>query len=108
VTPMADGRVLKGSRPQQRKQAEFWTEVMDNTEELVQQVQAPETTPEPAVSEVESVQPKKNERKKRATTSEQPRKRAASAVTRKKNAGPTKPHAAGPRPSQRGFKWPTA
>jgi len=105
---MPDGRVLKGSRPQQRKQAEFWTEVTDDTEELMQKVQTPETTQEPTIAEVENVQPKKNERKKRATTSEQPRKRAASAVTRKKNAGPTKPHAAGPRPSQKGFKWPTA
>jgi len=108
VTPMPDGRVLKGSRPQQRKQAEFWTEVTDDTEELMQKVQTPETTQEPTIAEVENVQPKKNERKKRATTSEQPRKRAASAVTRKKNAGPTKPHASGPRPSQKGFKWPTA
>jgi membrane peptidoglycan carboxypeptidase len=103
---MPDGRVLKGSRPQQRKQAQFWTEVMDDTEELLQNVQAPETTEQPTIAETESTQPQKNERKKRATTSEQPGKRAASAVTRKKNAGPTKPHAAGPRPSQKGFKWP--
>lgn len=111
VTPMQDGRVLKGSRPQQRKQAQFWTDVMDDTEELIQKVQAPETAQEPTISEVESTQPKKSERKKRATTSEQPRRRAAIAVTRKKNAGsasPAKPHATGPRPSQRGFKWPTA
>jgi hypothetical protein len=104
---MADGRVLKGSRPEQRKKAQFWTEVTDNTEELVQKVQPPNPIQETKVSEVENVQPKKNEQKKRATTSEQPRRRAASAVTRKKNVGPTKPHSTGPRPSQRGFKWPT-
>jgi hypothetical protein len=105
VTPLPDGRVLKGSRPQQRKQARFWTEVIDDTEELLQQVQAPETTQEPTISEVANSQPgqpQKNTRKKRATTSEQSSKRA----TRKKNVDPAKPHASGPRPSQRGFKWP--
>jgi hypothetical protein len=105
---MPDGRVIKGSRPQQRKQAQFWTEVMDDTDELLQNVQAPEIPQEPTIAEAESVQPKKNERKKRAATPEHTEKRATSAVSRKKNAGgPAKPHAAGPRPSQKGYKWPT-
>jgi hypothetical protein len=107
VTPLADGRVLKGSRPQQRKQARFWTEIIDDTEELLQTVQEPETAQEPTISEVANIQPQKNARKKRATPSEQSGKRATSAGPSKKNAGAAKPHAAGPRPSQRGFKWPT-
>jgi hypothetical protein len=110
VTPLPDGRVLKGSRPQQRKQAQFWTEVIDGTEELLQNVQTPATTPEPTIPEVTNIQPaqsQKSGRKKRATTSEKSGKRTASETTRKKNADAAKPHASGPRPSQRGFKWPT-
>jgi hypothetical protein len=103
VTQMADGRVLKGSRPEQRRQAQFWTEVTNETEDLVQKVQAP--TQEPVLpSEAESAQPQKNAQKKRAAS---PR-RASSAAERKKNVSPIKSHGSGPRPSQKGFKWPTA
>ena len=35
VTPLPDGRVLKGPRPVQRKNAEFWTDIAQNTEELL-------------------------------------------------------------------------
>jgi hypothetical protein len=34
-------------------------------------------------------------------------KRVASAATRGKKAGSTKARSTGPKPSQRGFKWPT-
>jgi hypothetical protein len=38
VTRMEDGRVLKGPRPAQRKNAQFWNEVNSETESLVNQV----------------------------------------------------------------------
>jgi hypothetical protein len=38
VTRLPDGRVLKGPRPAQRKNAQFWTEIASDTEELMQQI----------------------------------------------------------------------
>jgi hypothetical protein len=35
VTPLPDGRVLKGPRPVQRKNAEFWTDIAQDTDELL-------------------------------------------------------------------------
>ncbi|MEO8970671.1 MAG: hypothetical protein ABI406_03615 [Ktedonobacteraceae bacterium] len=35
VTPLPDGRVLKGPRPVQRKNAEFWTGIAQNTDALL-------------------------------------------------------------------------
>ena len=35
VTRMPDGRVIKGSRPQQRKKAHFWTEIAEEREVLL-------------------------------------------------------------------------
>src|SRR5450432_978857 len=40
VTRLPDGRVIKGPRPIQRQEARFWTEVKDDTESLVGNIQA--------------------------------------------------------------------
>ena len=42
VTKLDDGRVLKGSRPAQRKNAQFWTEINDDTSKLVEQISLPD------------------------------------------------------------------
>ena len=102
VTPLPDGRVLKGSRPAQRKNAEFWTNVNNDTEALIGQVQVNEAVGEEAPSE-EGIQ----------SDGEQPRvaKRAPRA-TKSSKAGGTettkKPRSNGPKPSQKGYKWPTS
>jgi len=142
VTRLPDGRVLKGPRPVQRKNAQFWTGVSSDTSELVGQVQeekpnkqtqeestneAIKTPPEnvaletPAVfaseySEAPSAERsaitngQSNEGVSEVTSTEEGvseatppkrRTRTASAVTRTK-----KPRSTGPKPSQRGFKWP--
>jgi hypothetical protein len=49
VTPLPDGRVLKGPRPVQRKNAEFWTDIAQNTDELLDGVKEV-TTPNEQVS----------------------------------------------------------
>ncbi|MBV9231933.1 MAG: hypothetical protein JOZ18_21665 [Chloroflexi bacterium] len=107
VTRLPDGRVLKGPRPVQRKNAKFWTEISEDTQGLLEQVHEDEDgSAEPAQENVEklSVLPKRAEKPappKRAS------KRVASAATRGKKAGTPKVRSAVPKPSQRGFKWPT-
>ncbi len=130
VTRLPDGRVLKGPRPVQRKNAQFWTGVTSDTSELVGRVQEEKhdnqtqeeaiETPSAPASEVS----KTPSAEASVVTNEQPnegisedtltdksvseavppkrRTRTASAVTRTK-----KPRSTGPKPSQRGFKWPT-
>lgn len=48
VTPLPDGRVLKGPRPVQRKNAEFWTGIAQNTDELLNTVKEVPTPQEQA------------------------------------------------------------
>ena len=117
VTRLPDGRVLKGPRPVQRKNAQFWTGVTQETESLLEPVVA--ATPltekatdqevtvagdeaeisDPAHSVIEPETPK---------TPRTPRGRAATTTARKKKTDTvTRPRSAGPKPSKRGFKWPT-
>ncbi len=118
VTRLPDGRVLKGPRPVQRKNAEFWHEIADETEALVDQVNT--STPEPPADLPQAAPTKQRKTKaspkpSTSETSRTPRKRAASAVTRGKKAGTRetatkktpKQRSTGPKPSQRGYKWPT-
>ena len=140
VTRLPDGRVLKGPRPVQRRNAQFWTGVTADTSELVGHVQeeTPDTqtqeepndevveTPEnvavemPSINEVTETpsteessvtNEQSNETPSEVTSTDENvseatppkrRTRTASAVTRTK-----KPRSTGPKPSQRGFKWPT-
>lgn len=124
VTPLPDGRVLKGSRPAQRKNAQFWTEVSDETEELVNHVHPIQPLRPPVRKEerekrtTEPLQSQEGERTAlrppaSSLSARKPGRRVASAVRR----NPGKPRSATqnaqpaqngpvPRPSQRGFKWP--
>lgn len=80
VTRLPDGRVLKGSRPAQRKNAQFWTEIAEDTDALV-----PHPHGNRQAARTQRAAGRKRERK------------ASSAPASGDNV---------PRPSQRGFKWP--
>jgi len=140
--------VLKGPRPVQRKNAQFWSEISNETEQLIDSVEAPalpaneqsvaqpvefrqEGTLEqdsPAEEKAETTKeatPKKpRARAASATKVEAPKKPRARAASATKEATPKKARAAsdgkrskkttvkkapsaGPKPSKRGFKWPT-
>lgn len=114
VTRLPDGRVLKGSRPAQRRNAEFWTGVADETENLIDQVHSDSTStgkqadqqPEEALQETPA------QGKDTPMAQRKPRVRAASAVKRERKPGAKKGEARTRptvlKPSQRGFKWPTS
>jgi|SRR5579859_1835170 len=108
VTRLPDGRVLKGPRPAQRKNAQFWTDIAQETGDLIGQ--ANPVTASPEEQAVEAVEDTSTQEKESAKAQRKPRTRAASAVKRdKKPAGKksaAKPRSTGPKPSQRGFKWP--
>jgi hypothetical protein len=114
VTKLPDGRVIKGSRPAQRQNARFWTEINEDTEQIIQQVQEiPEVNnnehkqavEEPA--QIESVSLKEDGS---PSVKKPAGRKPASAVRREKRTKGTekKPRSTGPKPSQRGFKWPTS
>lgn len=84
VTRLSDGRALKGPRPAQRKNAQFWSEISEDTDALV---------PHPHENE------QAGQGTHRSTGS------AGSPRKREKNVKPESGNNV-PRPSQRGFKWP--
>ena len=119
VTRLPDGRVLKGPRPAQRKNAQFWTGIASETEELIKQVESPSTSETPGASETvvapdtqsateKAAQGSAVYEKKATKAPRKPRSKAASAIaSSKKEAkkeGVKKPRSSGPKPSQRGFK----
>ncbi len=83
VTRLPDGRVLKGPRPAQRKNAQFWSEIAEDTDAIVPQA---------------SEQVKQRGQKSAGTGSLHKREKKAGSVPKSENNAP--------RPSQRGFKWP--
>jgi hypothetical protein len=89
VTRLPDGRVVKGSRPAQRKKAQFWTEIASDTDELIQHI------PEPPVHDADNA----DETKGKKVRAKKPRTTPDGG--RDKKSAPT-----GLKPSQRGFKWP--
>jgi hypothetical protein len=95
VTRLPDGRVLKGSRPVQRKKAQFWTEISDDTEELIQHI------PEPPVPDADSA----DETKGKKVRAKKPRTTPDKEGVRDKKSASASNHS-GLKPSQRGFKWP--
>ncbi len=123
VTRLPDGRVLKGPRPAQRRNAQFWTGVSQEAEGLLDPVVVvPPHTEEAADREVtadnvevpgasdslvEQDKPKTSRKPRARTVSATTRKKKADAVTKKKTdkAVIKKPRSTGPKPSQRGFKW---
>lgn len=113
VTRLPDGRVLKGSRPQQRKQARFWTEVEEESTGLIPPAPTHEPETEPITQEKPTrparprKQPESKERKVKTVKTTRARAgapKADKAKTGKKRSGPQGPVI---RPSQRGYKWPT-
>ncbi len=125
VTRLPDGRVLKGPRPAQRKNAQFWTGIANETEELVKQVETLVTSDAPlgpVVSELaatpevkpaieDAAQVSAADKKKVTKAPRKARSRAASAIARSKKEAKkekaAKPRSSGPKPSQHGFKWPS-
>lgn len=110
ITRLPDGRVLKGSRPSQRKQARFWQEVSEDTDTLLNEVHLPEV--EAPQGESDTAQPlaEGEEGSSEEASTAAPKKRRArpaSAIARSKKGAPTGRTSSGPKPSQRGFKWPT-
>src|SRR5437588_11193873 len=114
VTRLPDGRVLKGSRPAQRKNAEFWTGVADETENLIDQVHSDSTSTGKQADQQpeEALQETPEQGKDPSMAQRKPRVRAASAVKRERKPGAKKGEARTRptvlKPSQRGFKWPTS
>lgn len=127
VTRLPDGRVLKGSRKEQREAAAFWTGVDQETQELIPHVE-PEQLPENGKEDVpakRSVTRKKAEgRTARSQAPKAPKtpkapkatgttarrvsatageSRAKKSTAKHKSAKTT---ASGTQPSKRGYKWP--
>jgi hypothetical protein len=120
VTRLPDGRVLKGPRPVQRKNAQFWSEISNETEQLIDRVEVPASSDgveaQPVELQQDGALPQETQEEAMpqeiASTTEEavskkPRTRAASAITRSKKVAVKKPRSTGPKPSQRGYKWPT-
>ena len=121
VTRTPEGRVLKGSRPSQRKQARFWNGVEGESQTLLSNdptVSGKEEslTPQPEAAETtkpasRAARPKRpgESRAHKVKTVKTARAEGAKPhtdkVARKNARGPQKPVT---RPSQRGYKWPTA
>ncbi len=104
VTRLPDGRVLKGSRPAQRKNAQFWTEINQETDEIVPH---PEQPPAPAESMQDQAPVESGEDVQPSATHSAPakkvRKRTTSTTKGKKTVDPN-----APKPSQKGYKWPSS
>jgi len=125
VTRLPDGRVIKGPRPHQRQEARFWTEVKDDTDSLVSKIQSEtkdvdttEIVEVDAVQDVDvdaiapdtSVNVLVPDAEKEGKPVKKPRTRSASATVRSRKTGDAKEKVRGvkgPRPSQRGYEWPT-
>lgn len=123
-TYLPDGRVLKGSRPSQRKQARFWNGVEEETSTLLSHTPAaPETSEqEEKASPAEEAQEETPAKARKPRTAKPKAVRTvktnlsrgtggmkslhgskAKALKRKTSS----PQASITRPSQRGYKWPT-
>jgi membrane-bound lytic murein transglycosylase B len=121
VTRLPDGRVLKGSRPAQRKNAKFWTDISQGTHELLGSVHDEAPARQISQQELErnvvdvpdaqkvfptTEEPTEDTTEQQGTSSAASRKRrtrSASAVARSKKTTSSSV----PKPSQRGFKWPS-
>jgi hypothetical protein len=108
VTRLPDGRVLKGTQHEQRKNAEFWTAIAQESDELVQQAE-PSTAIKAVVEDSADLPTAATVERK-----PKPRTHTASAAPRAKKTpkakarqSTPKPRSTGPKPSQRGYKWPT-
>jgi hypothetical protein len=124
VTRLPDGRVIKGPRPAQRKNAQFWTEVSAEKDELLdhlhvsalaeddQEILASDATHVTGIGAQLSTEEQLNATANTAqsTPTRMPhrsRSAAANAIARSKKSSARSSRSTGPKPSQRGFKWPT-
>jgi hypothetical protein len=108
VTRLADGRVLKGTPDEQHRNAEFWTEISQESDELVKQVESPHAQKAATKHPADLPTPSSTQRKTTSSThkaSKSTRERKTSKA--KVRQSTSKPRSTGPKPSQRGFKWPT-
>jgi hypothetical protein len=108
ATRLPDGRVLKGTPNEQNRKAVFWTEISQESDELVKQVES--THAQQAATKHPADLPTPSSSRRKTT----PRTPKASKSTRERKTtkakvrqSAPKPRSTGPRPSQRGFKWPT-
>lgn len=119
VTRLPDGRVLKGSRPSQRKQAHFWNGIEAEASTLMPVPEVPAQVAKPAPSKEPVEKPAKPKtpptaKPKALKTTRADYSRGTGGMKsihgskaralKKKRQGPQGP---GTRPSQRGYKWPT-
>jgi hypothetical protein len=100
VTRLPDGRVLKGPRPVQRKEAQFWAGISESTDDLIGHIPPSENADTQELATAAHTGNKSARARK-------PRTRTASASVRAKKANTAREGKRGPKPSQRGFKWPT-
>lgn len=126
VTRLPDGRVLKGGRREQREAAEFWTGVDQEAQELLSpeapvetdesdEVAQPKELPRQRRARVaaEKAEAEKKPRRTRAASSEGHSKKASTRSAKSDKAAKpaktksTKAPSSGPRPSQKGYQWPT-
>ena len=110
VTRLPDGRVLKGTLNEQHRNAEFWTEIAQESDELVQQI-GPSNTQEVTTkhpADFPTTASTKGKPKSRThTASASMRERKTTKAKAKVRQSTPKPRSTGPKPSQRGYKWPT-
>ena len=109
VTRLPDGRVLKGTPDEQQRNAKFWTEISHESDELVKQIESSHAkkaaTKHPVNPPIHSSTKRKtNPRTNKATESTRERRTTKA----KARQSIPKPRSTVPRPSQRGFKWPTS
>ncbi|MGH2508824.1 MAG: hypothetical protein ACRDHZ_15665 [Ktedonobacteraceae bacterium] len=118
VTSLPDGRVLKGSRPAQRKQARFWNEVAEETSTLMDH--APTASVQSESVDTAAVE---KPARPRARATAKPKVVRTVKMTHSRGTGGMKsvhgskakslkrkmqgPQGPGTRPSKRGYKWPT-
>jgi hypothetical protein len=99
VTRLPDGRVLKGPRPAQRKNAQFWTEVAEDTEDLLDNIHPSSTEKEDKAGRPE------NDRTAETAPKKKSRRATPGAVSHEKESGTTrKPRTADSKPSRRSSK----
>lgn len=101
-TRPSDGHLLKGPRPAQRKKAQFRTEIAQDTEALIEQVDATTPVKDAAAPTVNDTP--KAPRKPRVHTDDT----ATPGKKPKAKQGTPKSPSTGSKPSKRGFKWPTS
>ena len=108
ITRLPDGRVLKGTLNEQHRNAEFWTEIAQESDELVQQI-GPSNTQEVTTkhpADFPTTASTKGKPKSRTHTASASMRERKTTKAKVRQSTP-KPRSTGPKPSQRGYKWPT-